>query len=476
MCGIFGIYACDDVLPELITALTTLQHRGQDAAGIVTLNYSFHIQKSCGLVNQVFTKANTIHLRGNIGVGHIRYSTQGVIDPFDAQPFTVNYPFGLAMVHNGNVTNFLELKKTLVKQHHRLIESSNDIELLLYTFAIELAKRNLQSLSVDDIFDSVSAVQEKVHGAYATITLIANHGILAFMDPQAIRPLTLGRKETENGVSFAFASESTCFDYLGYEVIHHLKAGEAIFIDKNKKIHAKICYAKKQAFCVFEYIYFAKEDTIMHDRLVAFEREKMGRVLAKQFQERNLKPDIVIDVPTSAYFCAQGLADALGIKYRKGFVKNNLNKRSFITPNQKLRENIVMQKLNPIIAIVEGKNVAVVDDSIVRGTTSRRIVQMLRNAGAKDIYFASASPPMKYPCVYGIDMSSKKEMIAAKCSIEEMTNFIQADALVYPTLENFFSQFEGFDLCDACITGKYPTYITDEVFDSIEQEKITACR
>lgn len=476
MCGILGIYGDEDVFPELAYGMTTLQHRGQDSAGIVTFDYAFHIEKGEGLASQIFVDDKATSLKGPIGLGHIRYTTQGDAGLCNAQPFMVNYPFGLAMVHNGNVTNFEALKQEFVHKHFRLLQSSNDIELILDMLALELERKNLPALTVEDIFSAVKHVQEKVHGAYATLTLIANRGMLAFMDPNGIRPLLLGRKETEKGPCFAFASESTCLDYLGYDVIHNLEAGEAVFIDSNKKVHTRICHQKKKAFCVFEYVYFAKEDSKVHGRLVAAEREKMGKALAKSFKEQGLEPDIVIDVPSSAYFCAQGLADALGVPYKRALVKNNHANRSFISPTQKLREKIVKRKLNTIKSVIEGKKVAVVDDSIVRGTTSKHIVSLLRKAGAKEVYFASGSPPLKHPCVYGIDMSTRKEMIAAKRSLEDILEFIGADALVYLKIEDLRELYSGLGTCDACFSGEYPSDASEGLLEQIERDKTLACR
>lgn len=476
MCGIFGIVGCEDVYDELIYGLTTLQHRGQDASGIVTLDHTFNVKKGVGLINDVFCDGNADKLKGNVGLGHIRYSTKGSTDLVDAQPFTVNYPFGLAMVHNGNVTNFENLNHSLAKKHHRMLSSTNDVELILDILGLELEKRNLNDLSVDDIFSSVEAIQRKVKGAYATISIIAEHGMLAFMDPSAIRPLIFGKKESSAGISYAFASESTCLDRLGYDALHNLQPGEAMYIDKEKKIHSKICFQKDLAFCIFEYIYFAKEDSVIRGRLVASERERMGYALARKFREKGLYPDVVIDVPSAAYFCAQGLADALGVPYKRGLVKNNNTKRSFISPTKKLRETIVSRKLNPIKSHIHGKSVAVVDDSIVRGTTSKYIIRQLRNFGAKEIYFASASPPLKHPCIYGIDMSRRDEMIASKKSEEEIRLFIEADALIYPTVEDFRKLYKGEKFCDACFSSDYPTEVSEKVFYSIEKEKLLTCR
>lgn len=476
MCGIIGISGSEEVFEELVYSLTALQHRGQDTAGIVTLSDFFHVRKGEGLAAEVFFVKDKERLPGETGLGHIRYASHGRNDVADAQPFTVYYPFGLAMVHNGNVTNFEEIKRSMALEHHRLLYSTNDSELILYMLAVELEKKNLKNFSVEDLFSCVYSIQKKVEGAYAVITLIANRGMLAFMDPNGIRPLILGKKKSDKGISYAFASESSCFDYLGYELVHNLQPGEAIFIDKDKNVHSKVCHCKRSAFCVFEYIYFAKEDSIIHGKLTANERERMGRALANRLIEKEIKPDIVIDVPSAAYFCAQGLADALKIPYRRGLVKNNSTRRSFISSTQKLRETIVRYKLNPIKSVIDGKHVVIVDDSVVRGTTSKYIVQQVRKAGAREITFASASPPLKYPCVYGIDMSRKKEMIAARLSTEEIRKYIGADSLIYPTVEDFRELYKGKGYCDACFSGDYPTEISREVFLSIEREKVDAQR
>ncbi len=472
MCGIVGFYGKQDVVYDLVSGLTALQHRGQDSAGIVTFEKTFHIKKGLGLVSDVFKEKNFKRLTGNIGIGHVRYTTQGGNELLNVQPFAVNYPFGLAMVHNGNVINFKELRKTLYEEHHRLLETSNDLELLLYTLASELEIKDLKNLSVDDIFDSVQATQQKVRGAYSTITMIANRGCLVFNDPYGIRPLVMGKRETEDGVTYGFASESTCFDYLGYETISNLEPGQIIFIDKDLNVHTRTGHREGQAFCVFEYIYFAREDSVMHDRLVASERVRMGEQLAKRVQEAGFDPDIVIDVPSSAYFFASSLAEELKIPYRRGLSKNNHIGRSFILPTQQEREHAVRQKLNPIRTIIQGKKVAVVDDSIVRGTTSKHLVTLLRQAGAEKVYFISAAPPIKHPCIYGIDMAIRGELIAGNYSIDEVGSYITADALLYQSLEDLRSLYPKCSICDACFSGDYPTGDATEVLKQIEQERL----
>jgi amidophosphoribosyltransferase len=474
MCGIVGFYGHREVVYDLVSGLTALQHRGQDSAGIVTFNTIFHVRKALGLVKEVFREEHLRRLKGNIGIGHVRYTTQGTNELLNVQPFAVNYPFGLAMVHNGNVINFKELRKTLYEEHHRLLETSNDLELLLYTLATELETKDLKNLTIDDIFTSVAATQQKVRGGYATITVIANRGFLVFTDPQGIRPLVMGIRKTPEGIMYGFASESTCFDYLGYETVGDLEPGQTIFIDNQMNVHKHTTCQQGKAFCIFEYIYFAREDSVIHNRLVASERVKMGKMLAKNIHQKGLEPDIIIDVPASAYFFASALAEELNIPYRRGLSKNNHIGRSFISPTQKEREDVVRSKLNPIKAIIQGKKVAVVDDSIVRGTTSKHLVKLLRRAGAEKVYFISAAPPIKNPCIYGIDMAISTELIASQHNEDEVARFIGADALVYQSLNDLQTCYQDSALCDACFSGHYPTGEATEFLQHIEQERMAS--
>ncbi|MBI2602416.1 MAG: amidophosphoribosyltransferase [Deltaproteobacteria bacterium] len=474
MCGILGLYAPYNVYDELLFGMNTLQHRGQDNAGMVIWGETLYLKKGKGLANVIFQDETSVE--GKMGLGHIRYATQGDTSLENAQPFAVNKPFGLAMIHNGNVTNFEELRKFLSVSHGRVIRSSNDIELILQAFTLFLERST--SLGPDALFAAVEQTQALVQGAFATIALLAGRGILAFNDPYGIRPLCLGKKQNEKGeTSYMFTSETTTLDYLGYEKVRHLDGGEAVYIDEARQIHSSRGFLRKRkSFCVFEYIYFAREDTVFFDRLVATEREAMGRTLAKHFRSAQLNPDIVIDVPSSSYFCAKGIADELGVPYERGLIKNNYIGRSFISPQQSLREQIVKQKLNVIRSYVEGKKVAVVDDSIVRGTTSKHIVKLLKQGGAREVYFVSASPPLKFPCVYGIDLSRKAEIIASSHSQEAIRRFIGAEALIYPTLEDLRAQFSPDEHCDACFSGVYPTQVNDELFLQMEREKSYAGR
>ena len=468
MCGIVGFTGKKKVIADLILGLTSLQHRGQDSAGIVTFKDMFRIKKGLGLVNEVFHEKHINRLKGKVGIGHVRYTTHGTNNKGNAQPIATNYPFGIAMVHNGNVTNYEKMNQALYHDYHVLPTSTNDLEILLYTFAAELEKKDLGNISPNDIMAAAQVTQEKVEGAYAVISVIANHGLLAFMDPNGMRPLILGKKETDKGFVFGLASESVTFDHLGYEVIRDLKPGEILFIDNEQNIHSKIGHQYQQKFCIFEYIYFAREDSIIHDKLVAGKRVRMGKTLGQKIKAAGLNPDIVIDVPSSGYFAASGLAEELGIPHHRGLVKSNYIGRSFISSKQSEREAIVKRKLNPIKNTINGKEIVVVDDSIVRGTTSKRIVKLLQQAGAKKIYFASAAPPINNPCIYGIDMSITTELIAANKTIEEIKDFIGADALFYNNAADLDHIFGDFSVCTACYTGEYPTENAKEVLKHIE--------
>ena len=476
MCGIVGFHGPEGVVQDMIIGLTALQHRGQDAAGIATFDGSaFHLHKGQGLVNDVFKRKQIKKLSGNTGIGHVRYTTQGANDSDLAQPFTTSYPFGMAMLHNGNVINFREVAQRLHEQYHVLPKTTNDLELIMYTFASELRVKDLARLSVVDIFDAVETTQELVKGAYATITLIAGHGLLAFTDPLGIRPLVLGRRETEAGTFYAFASESTCFDFLGFDLVENVGPGQAIFIDNNYQVHHKNPYELPKHFCAFEQIYFAREDSTIHGRLVARERVRLGKRLARKVADAGLKPDMVIDVPSSGYFAASGLAEAIGVPYRRAMVKNNHMGRSFIVATQAGREDVVKKKLNPIRSFVEGKKVAVVDDSIVRGTTSRRIVRLLRDAGAAEVYFISSAPPIVSPCIYGIDMAMSTELIAANYTEDEICAYIEADKVIYQDLtdlQELFAEEKGHGgSCFACFSGKYPTGDVTHYLRHIQEER-----
>ncbi len=471
MCGILGIWGRDQVAAELMLGLATLQHRGQDAAGAITFDGSFHVKIGRGLVSEVFADKHQERLRGPWGLGHVRYATMGSTDVEDAQPVHVSYPYGLAMVHNGNVTNFDEVRESLYAEHHRLVSTSNDAALILYTFAAELEKCDLRSLSILDLFGCVEATQRAIAGAYSAVCLIAGRGLLAFADPHGIRPLVLGRRETEAGPEYAFASETTCLDFLGFEAVEEVGPGCAIFIDGQGEIHRHQGVRGRSAFCVFEFIYFAREDSVLRGRVVAEERERMGRALASPVAAAGTPPDVIIDVPASGYFFAVGLASACDAPFRRGLAKNHHIGRSFIQPTDEERRRSVRLKLNPIRGVVDGLRVAVVDDSIVRGVTSRRLVSLLRAAGAREVVMVSAAPPVRYPCPYGIDMSTRDEIIAARQSPDAVRRLIGADGLVYQPLESLQALYRDVGCCDACFSGEYPTGLDAEALTRIEREK-----
>ena len=474
MCGVIGIFAPYDVYEELLYGLNTLQHRGQDNAGIVIHDGDFHVQKGRGLANFVFQNAE--FKPGKMGLAHIRYATQGDTSLNNAQPIALHTPIELAMIHNGNVTNFDDLREELTQLGIKL-QTTNDVELILHVFSRALMAHGDLKFTPQQIFAAVKETQSKVEGAYAAVVMIPGHGMLAFNDPNNIRPLILGVKINENAESsYIFASESTCLDYLAYQKIYTLEGGQAVYVDKGMKLHFFNGIKRRKAFCVFEFIYFAREDSQFFERLVATERERMGRALAKHFRKSHLKPDIIVDVPSSAYFCAQGIADELGVPYQKALVKNHYVGRSFISPNQSVRNALVKQKLNAVRSLIEGRKVAVVDDSIVRGTTSKHIVSLLRERGAREVYFVSASPPLKYPCIYGVDISRKNEIIASTRSIEDIRQYIGADALIYPSLSDLHSLFSPSAHCDACFSGNYPTQVNEETFSIFAKEKACAGR
>lgn len=477
MCGIVGIYGRAPVAERIVYALTAVQHRGQDAAGVVTFDGRFRLRKGRGLVAEVFRDAKDIaDLRGDAGLGHTRYATQGSTEVLDAQPFTMSYPFGLAMVHNGNVTNFEALRSELLRDRERVIETTTDLELLIYTLAHELERVGFKALTPAGVFDAVRALRAKVDGAYSTITLLAHKGLLAFRDAHGIRPLVYGRRQSPAGVEHAFASESTVFDYLGFELVRDLAPGETAYVDADGAVHFDVEKGVAPAFCSFEHIYFAREDSTFDGHLVAGERVRMGRLLARAVRAQGLTPDVVIDVPSSAYFAASGLAEELGVPYRRGLTKNNHVGRSFIVPKQIDRERLVRQKLNPIGDVLAGKKVAIVDDSIVRGTTSTHIVRTVRESGAREVYMVSAAPPLRHPCVYGIDIARRVELIAATHDHEAVRKAIGADAVVYPDVAEFRELFAGRPHCFACFDGHYPTPVSEAERSSIEREKIASRR
>ncbi len=441
MCGVVGIVGTSPVNVWLYNALMVLQHRGQDAAGIITVDdeHNFHQRKSNGMVKEVFEQRHMLRLKGRIGLGHTRYPTAGSSSAAEAQPFYVNSPYGIALAHNGNLINATELKEKCRKAR-RHVNTSSDSELLLNIMAWKLSKIDKDIPGADDIFEAISEVYKEIKGGYAVVSLVLGVGLIAFRDPNGIRPLVLGEKKDSSGKSqYMVASESVALDVSGYKLLRDVKPGEALLITNDGELSSKICAEHPTLnSCIFEYVYFARPDSIIDGASVYATRVRMGAKLAEQIknEHRDLKIDVVIPIPDTSGDIAVQIARSLGIPYRQGFVKNRYVGRTFIMPGQKMRKNSVRNKLNPIVAEFKGKNVLLVDDSIVRGTTSLQIVQMAREAGANKVYFASASPEIRYPNIYGIDMPSSKELIAYGRDNAEICKAIDADALIYQKLSD----------------------------------------
>ena len=440
MCGVIGISGLHDVNLRLYDALTILQHRGQDAAGIVTEDDGeLHQCKGEGLVRDVFNKSHMMTLKGNVGIGHVRYPTAGSSGPALAQPFYVNSPYGIFIAHNGNLTNAEELREQIRNHDLRHLNTDSDSEVLLNIFAYELQSQGKLHPNQHDIFAAIEGVHARCNGAYAVVGLIANYGTFAFRDQFGIRPLCYGRKRILNKYEYAIASESVVLESLGFEFVRDLIPGEGLFIDKSGSIFLKQCSKRPNLTpCIFEHVYFARPDSMMDDISVYKCRLRMGERLAKKIIRTNPghKIDVVIPIPDTSRQSAQALAETLGLKVREGFMKNRYIGRTFIMPGQKERKKSVRQKLSPVKLEFAGKNVLLVDDSIVRGTTSQEIIQMARDAGAKKVFIASAAPGVRYPNVYGIDMPSASELIAHDRTDQEVERLIGADWLIYQDLED----------------------------------------
>ena len=484
MCGFIGIYGPDgtDCALEIYEGLLAVQHRGQDAAGIATFTDSFHVKKGLGLVRDVFNERNMSRLRGHIGVGHVRYPTVGQGTDEDAQPFHMVFPNGIAMAHNGNVTNFIELKERLKVKGVRL-GSSCDLEVILYVFARALSERVEpgEKITVEDVFAAVKVVYEKVKGAYSVVLILADGGMVAFRDPYGIKPICFGEKLTEKGVSYACASESVVLDITGYKRTLDIGPGQAVFVDHDRKVHTKVLDGKPHRPCIFELVYFARHDSMLDDISVYKTRRRFGVALAEQWEARDMpRPDSVIPIPDSSREAAMAMAEKLQLPYREGLVKNRYIGRTFIMPSPEARASGVRRKLNTIGLEFKGKDVLLVDDSIVRGTTSKRIVEMVRAAGAKKVYLAITSPPLVSPCPYGIDMATKTEFIATNRTPDEIAQHIGADRLMYLERDRMNAaaragneRIEKF--CNACFTGEYPTGdVTREMLGAIEAERDTS--
>jgi amidophosphoribosyltransferase len=483
MCGILGIVAQAPVNQLLYDGLLLLQHRGQDAAGIVTAEHNtFHMHKAPGMVRDVFRTRDMRDLGGNMGIAHCRYPTAGsAFKASEAQPFYVNSPFGIVLGHNGNLTNSDQLKDEMFRTDLRHINTGSDSEVLVNVLAHELEKASVKlHLEPQTIFTAVANVHRRLKGAYAVVAMIAGYGVLAFRDPYGIRPAVIGYNETEAGTEYMVASESVAIDALGFRVLRDIAPGEAIFIDEDGRFHSQQCAAHPSLNpCIFEYVYLARPDSLIDGASVYETRLNMGEKLAQKIRRhyQHLDVDVVIPIPDSSRPSALQLAHGLGVPYREGFVKNRYIGRTFIMPGQAVRKRSVRQKLNPMGMEFAGKNVLLVDDSIVRGTTSREIVQMARESGARKVFFASAAPPVRFPNVYGIDMPTRAELIAAHRSEEEVCREIGADALIYQDLEELKDavrranpRLVNFET--SCFDGHYVTGdVTTDYLSAIERQR-----
>jgi amidophosphoribosyltransferase len=486
MCGIIGIVAHDNVNQELYDGLTVLQHRGQDAAGIVTCEGGrLFLRKAIGLVRDVFQARHMLRLRGNMGIGHVRYPTAGCFSSAEAQPFYVNSPFGITLAHNGNLTNAIELKRDLFRADRRHINTDSDSEVLLNVFAHELQIQGKMEIDQDDIFEAVAGVHRRCRGAYAVVAMITGIGIVAFRDPYGIRPVVFGKRQAARGDEYMIASESVAIDSLGFELVRDIAPGEAVFIDIHGNLHTKQCAEKPLTSpCIFEHVYFARPDSIIDGVSVYRARLRMGEALANKilrvFPEHDI--DVVIPIPDTSRTSALQLSYKLDVLYREGFIKNRYIGRTFIMPGQKQRRKSVRQKLNAIELEFKGKNVLLVDDSIVRGTTSKQIIQMAREAGANKVYFASAAPPVRYPNVYGIDMPSVNELVGHDRNDQEIAEVIGADWLVYQDLADLIetAQRGNPDIArfeTSVFDGDYVTGdITQDYLDYIEARRNDTAR
>ena len=473
MCGVVGIVSKTSVNQALFDALTVLQHRGQDAAGIVTCqNGKFFLRKSNGLVRDVFQARHLRRLSGTMGIGHVRYPTAGGFSSAEAQPFYVNSPYGIALAHNGNLTNAAEVGRRLIETDLRHMNTGCDTEVLLNVFAHELQKLGHSKLTPEDIFTAVRGVHLRCRGGYAVAVMINGFGVIGFRDPNGIRPLCLGKRDTDEGSDYMIASESAALDVLGFTLVRDIDPGEAVCIDNQRRLHARTCADKPGRFpCIFEYVYFARPDSIIERISVYQSRLRMGSKLAGKIMRE--RPDhgieAVIPVPDTSLPSALRLATRIGVRFCEGFVKNRYIGRTFIMSDQQQRTLSVKRKLNPIRSEFNGKTVLLVDDSIVRGTTSRQIIQMAREAGARKVYFASAAPPVRYPNVYGIDMPTTGDLVAHGRKEKDVERLIGADWLVYQDIDDLIActaagnpAIQNFDC--SIFDGRYITGDIDQVF------------
>jgi len=460
MCGIIGIIGSSDVAKEIHTGLLVIQHRGQDSCGIVTSDREqLYVEKGPGLVSEFFNDGKLALLKGNMGVGHVRYPTVGSNSLRDSQPLITGHP-SMGMAHNGNIVNYSELYDYLTKQERKVI-SGCDAEIILKLLATEILELTLDyKLDPKTIFTALESVMGRVNGSYSVAAVVSRNGLLGFRDPHGIRPMVFGKKEVDGETRYAFASESVALDVMDYKVIKDLEPGEAIFIDEDLNVTSKIIKQGKKAHCFFEWIYFARPDSVIENKGVYQVRLNLGRELARLWVENDFEADITTPVPDSGRTAASTFSTETNARYREALLKNRYVGRTFIMPTNEIRKDMIKLKLNPIIRETRGKSIALIDDSIVRGNTSRQIIDLLKKAGAKEVHFFSTAPPLKYPCYYGIDFSTHGELIASNKAVSEIEKDIGADSLTYQTIEGLKRAvgLEG-NICTACLTGEYPTEV-----------------
>jgi amidophosphoribosyltransferase len=473
--------ANNPVVQDLYDGLITLQHRGQDAAGIATDDgRQLHMKKGNGLVRDVFRTKNMIRLKGSMGIGHVRYPTAGCYTEDEAQPFYVNAPFGIVMGHNGNLTNYEVLKREVIDKNHRHLNTTSDSELLLNILAYELLQEKDKHIDLDPkhLFSAMDRVYRRIEGGYAVVGMIANQGLLAFRDPNGIRPLIIGKRETSMKTEYMVASESVTLQTMGFEILRDVNPGEVVYIrSKDHEFFSHQSVKPDPTPCIFEFVYLARPDSLIDSISVYKTRLRMGKKLGQQIKKDKLPIDVIIPVPETSRPIAMAMSEVLKVRYREGFIKNRYIGRTFIMPNQQQRKKSIRYKLNPIPLEFKGKNVMLVDDSIVRGNTSRKIVEMVREAGAEKVYFASAAPPIVNPDVYGIDMPTRKELIANRLSIPQIAEAIGVDRLYYQKIDDLLDAArEGNpkikNFCYASMGGPYPAgNITEEVLQRVEHER-----
>ncbi len=487
MCGVVGIVSTRPVNQDLYNALTVLQHRGQDAAGIVTWGdeHGLKKRKSNGLVRDVFLSRHMLRLKGNVGIGHVRYPTAGGAKSSEAQPFYVNSPYGICLAHNGNLTNYDELAELLIREDRRHLSTNSDSEVLLNVLAHELQIRVNGAPTAENVFAAIDALHGRCRGGYAVVALIVGFGIVAFRDPNGIRPLILGEQDKGDRKNYMVASESVALDVLQFARVRDVHPGECLVIENDGTLHCHD-YPGRVAHtpCIFEYVYFARPDSIMDNLSVYKARLRMGEELAgkivRDFPDHDI--DVVIPIPDTSRTSALQVAYHLGVKYREGFIKNRYIGRTFIMPGQEERQKSVRRKLNAIELEFKDKNVLLVDDSIVRGTTSKQIIKLAREAGARKVYFASAAPPVRYPNVYGIDMPAASELIANGRSVKEIQELIGADRLIYQDLHGLIRsvRHDNSDIAEfdtSCFSGEYVTGdVTEEYLHELEQRRNDAAK